>query len=93
MLHDTHADEIAELRSTREEMVSNLGEELLGKYLHIRTAYPDAVVKVRKGACAGCYRSITPQVIIEMRRNEQMFICEHCGRIIVDEETIASVGV
>lgn len=93
MLHETHADEINELRTTRESLVGQLDEELLRKYDHIRTAYSDAVVKVRKGACAGCYRAITPQTIIEMRRNEQMFICEHCGRILVDEETVASVSV
>jgi predicted nucleic acid-binding Zn-ribbon protein len=93
MLHETHADEINELRTARETVVAQLNDELLRKYEHIRTAYSDAVVKVRKGACAGCYRSITPQTIIEMRRNEQMFICEHCGRILVDEETVASVGV
>ena len=93
LLHETHADELNELRAAREAIVASLDEELLQRYMHIRTAYSDAVVKVRKGACAGCYRSITPQVIIEMRRNEQMYICEHCGRIIVDEETIASVGV
>jgi predicted nucleic acid-binding Zn-ribbon protein len=93
MLHETHADEINELRTTRESLVGQLDEELLRRYNHIRTAYHDAVVKVRKGACAGCYRAITPQTIIEMRRNEQMFICEHCGRILVDEETVASVTV
>ena len=93
LLHETHADEIGELRSAREEVVAQIGPELLTKYEHIRTAYNDAVVKVRKGACAGCYRAITPQTIIEMRRNESMFICEHCGRIIVDEELVASVGV
>jgi uncharacterized protein len=93
LLHETHADEIGELRTTRDSLVAQLDEELLRKYNHIRTAYRDAVVKVRKGACAGCYRAITPQTIIEMRRNEQMFICEHCGRILVDEETVASVSV
>lgn len=93
MLHETHSDEINELKATRVSLVAQLDAELLRKYEHIRTAYSDAVVKVRKGACAGCYRAITPQTIIEMRRNDQMFICEHCGRIIVDEETVASVGV
>lgn len=93
LLHDTHADELGELRATRDTLVAALDDELLQRYAHIRTAYPDAVVKVRKGACAGCYRSVTPQMIIEMRRNEQMFICEHCGRIIVDEETIATASV
>ena len=93
MLHETHADEITELKGAREEVLSQIGGDLLKKYQHIRTAYNDAVVKVRKGACSGCYRAITPQTIVEMRRNEQIFNCEHCGRILVDEETVASVSV
>jgi uncharacterized protein len=92
-LRETHADEIAELRSQRESAVTQIDEDLLVKYKHIRTAYGDAVVKVRKGACSGCYRAITPQTIIEMRRNDQLFMCEHCGRILVHEDIAQSVTV
>jgi predicted nucleic acid-binding Zn-ribbon protein len=90
-INETHADELNELRTAREEVLGQVDQSLLNKYEHIRTAHNDAVVKVRKGACSGCYRAITPQTIVEMRRGEQLFICEHCGRIIVDEEIAASV--
>jgi predicted nucleic acid-binding Zn-ribbon protein len=91
MINETHADELNQLRSAREEMIGQVGGELMKKYQHIRTAHADAVVKVRKGACTGCYRAITPQTIVEMRKGEQIFICEHCGRMLVDEEIAASV--
>lgn len=92
-IRDTHADEVAELRTAREEIASQLSQDLMKRYNHIRTAYGDAVVKVRKGACSGCYRAITPQTLVEMRRFEQIFTCEHCGRLIVDEEIATSVTV
>lgn len=92
-IRDTHADEINALRNARQEAVSQLADDQLKRYNHIRTAHADAVVKVRKGACSGCYRAIPPQTLVEMRRSEQLFTCEHCGRIIVDEEIAASVTV
>jgi hypothetical protein len=90
-INETHADEINQLRTAKEELTGQLNAEILRKYLHIRTAHNDAVVKVRKGACSGCYRAVTPQTIVEMRRSEQLFYCEHCGRMLVDEEIAASV--
>jgi predicted nucleic acid-binding Zn-ribbon protein len=90
-LRETHSDEIASLRAQKEGAAKLVNDDLLKRYEHIRTAYNDAVVKLRKGACSGCYRAITPQTIIEMRRNDQLFFCEHCGRILVDEEIAASV--
>lgn len=90
-IRDTHADEINALRSARQEALSQLAADQIKRYNHIRTAHADAVVKSRKGACSGCYRAIPPQTLVEMRRSEQLFTCEHCGRIIVDEEIAASV--
>lgn len=92
-IRDTHADEINELRTARQEAASHVSADLMKRYNHIRTAHDDAVVKSRKGACSGCYRAIPPQTIVELRRSEQLFTCEHCGRIIVDEEVAASVTV
>jgi predicted nucleic acid-binding Zn-ribbon protein len=92
-IRDTHADEVNELRAQKAEMAAQISPELMKRYQHIRTAHEDAVVKVRKGACSGCYRAIPPQTLVEMRRFEQLFTCEHCGRIIVDEEIAASVTV
>lgn len=90
-LRETHSDEIAELRTQREEVAATISDELMEKYQYIRSAYGDAVVKLRKGACSGCYRAITPQIIVELRRNDQLFICEHCGRMLVDEEIANTV--
>jgi predicted nucleic acid-binding Zn-ribbon protein len=92
-IRDTHADEVTELHTARESVAAQLSPELIKRYDKIRSAYGDAVVKVRKGACSGCYRAIPPQTLVEMRRLEQLFTCENCGRIIVDEEIASSVTV
>lgn len=90
-IHDTNADEVSELRAAREALQAQLNGDLLKRYSHIRSAYNDAVVKVRKGACSGCYRALPPQMLVEMRRLEQIFTCENCGRLLVDEEVAASM--
>lgn len=90
---ESSSDEVVDLRKQREEAVGEIPGEYMEVYNHVRTAHPDAVVKVRKGACTGCYRAITPQTLVEMRRNEQVFRCEHCGRMLVDEEIAASMEV
>jgi len=93
MLRETNADEISELRSAREELKGQIDQDLMKRYEFIRTAYPDAVVKVRKGACSGCYRAITPQTLVEMRRGDRLFTCQHCNRILVHEDVAASVSL
>ncbi len=92
-LQETNADEIKELRSAKEEVLQDIPAELLDRYKHIRTAFGDAVVKVRKDACAGCFRAITPQTLVEMRKNERLFDCEHCGRLLIPEEIAETVSV
>ena len=87
------SDEVKGFRAQKNEALSEISEELLERYGHVRTAHQDAVVKVRKGACAGCYRAVTPQTLVELRRNEQIFYCEHCGRLLVDEEIADSVVI
>lgn len=91
-IRNTHADEVAELHASRESLVGLVGEEIIKRYTHIRSAHRDAVVKVRKGACSGCYRALPPQTLVEMRRFEQLFNCENCGRMIVDEEIATPVA-
>ncbi|MYF73975.1 MAG: hypothetical protein F4175_11535 [Gemmatimonadetes bacterium] len=47
-----------------------------------------AIVPVRKGACGGCYRQLSPQRLVEVRRADSIMRCENCGRLLVwsDEE-------
>ncbi len=47
-----------------------------------------AIVPVRKGACGGCYRQLSPQRLVEVKRADSIIRCENCGRLLVwsDEE-------
>jgi uncharacterized protein len=42
-----------------------------------------AVVPVSKGACGGCFRSLPPQALQEVKRRDRITTCEGCGRLLV----------
>lgn len=92
-IQSSNSEEIKGLQSQREDAVSDIPEDLLAQYNFVRKRFPDAVVKARKGACTGCYQAITPQTIVELRKNEQLFTCEHCSRYLVDGELAESVSI
>jgi uncharacterized protein len=80
------AEEERELESHREEALGNIGSSDLELYTRIRNAKGRAVAPVRRGSCSGCYNVVPPQRILEIKKHERLFICEHCGRILVSEE-------
>lgn len=92
-IRSTNSDEIANLQKQRKEAVGEVPDDLLAQYNFVRKKFADAVVKARKGACAGCFRAITPQTIVELRRHEQVFTCEHCSRVLIDEELAETVEI
>ena len=67
---------------------SGIEERLLVSYQKIRTRYKNGlgVVTVQRGSCGGCFNQIPSQVQIEIGQRKQIIICEHCGRVLIDDE-------
>jgi len=42
-----------------------------------------AVVEIKKGSCGGCFRQLSPQLLLEARKINKVMRCENCGRITV----------
>lgn len=51
----------------------------------------EATAIVRKGNCSGCYNSVPPQREIEIRIAEDIFLCQSCGRIMIDEKLVENL--
>ncbi|HUI64228.1 MAG TPA: C4-type zinc ribbon domain-containing protein [Bacteroidota bacterium] len=82
----TEAEE-AQHRHEREKIVHRIARADLNQYERIRKAKKGkAVVPVRRGACGGCFNRVPPQKLLELRQNNKLYLCEHCGRIIVSDE-------
>ncbi len=82
-------DELIQLKNKRAQLVSFLNKNSLMQYERIRMFHKDAVVKIIRNSCSGCFSSIPPQKIVEIRNNlDHLFFCESCGRILYPEDMI-----
>lgn len=85
-----HEDEELKLKHEREKLVVRLEKGDLKVYERIRKALGKAVVPVRRNACGGCFKRVPPQVSVELRKNEKIMACEHCGRLLVSDDIVES---
>lgn len=79
-------DEELKYRHERDKIIARLHKETLSRYSKIRLGRGKAVSIIRKNSCSGCGNRIPPQHILEIRRNDKIYLCQHCGRIIVSDE-------
>lgn len=87
------ATEEEELRyqDKRQRLATKVTKQDLAVYERIRKAKKgQAVVGIKRNSCGGCFARVTPQRLLELRQNERMFTCEHCGRILVSDEVAES---
>jgi len=77
------------LREKRMVLTAGVDPVSLSLYERINNNYKgEATAIVRKGNCSGCYNSIPPQRVIEIKSAEKIFTCQSCGRILISEEII-----
>ncbi len=71
----------------RQKIVARITKSDLASYERIRKAKKGkAIVVVKRNACGGCFNRVPPQKLLELRQNDKIYTCEHCGRIIVSDE-------
>lgn len=79
--------ELNELHKSRVKSLVGIEKHNLDEYERIRRFHKDSAVRIRKNSCTGCYSSIPPQKIVEIRNNlDHLYFCENCGRILIPEE-------
>lgn len=87
--------EEAELLVQRAKAEAAVEPRLLLAYSRIRQNFRNglAVVAVERDSCGGCYNVIPPQRQSDIRLRKKMIVCEHCGRILVDNELSTEIPV
>jgi predicted nucleic acid-binding Zn-ribbon protein len=79
--------EEAKLRAQRKDIIDQTKKPDYAAYVRIRKAKKGkAVVTIRRSACSGCHNIVPSQRQLEIRRNNKLFFCEYCGRILVSAE-------
>lgn len=84
---DATKDESDALNAERSSYTSKLKRPVLDHYERIRKIRDGIGVSYLVGdACSYCYSVLPPQRKAEIRKMEDMFLCEVCGCIMVSEE-------
>ena len=67
-----------------------LDDRLLNAYEKIRSNVKNglAVVSINRDSCGGCFNRIPPQRQLDIKLHKKIIICEHCGRVLVDENEL-----
>ncbi|KIO76072.1 zinc ribbon domain protein [Pedobacter lusitanus] len=83
---ETEKDEQA-LNKKAEKAEAVIEERLLVAYRRLRGNANNglAVVTIDRDSCSGCFNQIPPQRQLDIRQRKKIIVCEHCGRILVDE--------
>ena len=86
IVHETEKDEKSLLTKV-EKAESKIEERLLIAYKRLRKSAVNglAVVTIDRDSCSGCFNQIPPQRQLDIRQRKKIIVCEHCGRILVDE--------
>ena len=86
ILKETEKEE-NELLKKSKEFESKIDESLITSYKKIRSSVRNglAVVAVERGASAGSFFTIPPQVQLDIASRKKLITDEHSGRILVDK--------
>ena len=85
IMAETQKEEDA-LRRLSDSYASNIEERLLKAYNKIRSNDRNglAIVSIERGASAGSFFTIPPQMQVEIATRKKIIIDEHSGRILID---------
>ncbi len=75
---------IATRQQQREATAAAIPADLLKRYERVRASKGGiAVATVRKERCSGCMSPIPAQRVLEVDRQDRLYLCEACGRILI----------
>jgi predicted nucleic acid-binding Zn-ribbon protein len=75
--------EIAALKEQRDKLLPTVSEDVLRKYKQIFNKKRDtAVVPLIDYTCGGCHMQLPPQTANNVRKANELVICDNCSRIL-----------
>ena len=82
---ETQKDE-EDLNSKSEKARKLIDERLVMAYDRLRNNLRNglAVVMIERDSCGGCFNKIPPQRQLDIKSKKKIIVCEHCGRILIE---------
>ncbi|MGH9898107.1 MAG: zinc ribbon domain-containing protein, partial [Pyrinomonadaceae bacterium] len=71
-------------KTERVRVLSTLPKQMVTLYDRIMARIRNgiAVAEARNGSCTACFMSLRPQIMAQIRRNDEIITCDNCGRIL-----------
>jgi len=78
------SEEIEARRRERERMFTSLAPGIKATYQRIVARIRDgvALAEARNGSCSACFMALRPQLMSQIRRGDEIIICDNCNRIL-----------
>ena len=74
---------IAELQGSRDQMATDIDEDVLDRYNRLfKTKNGAAVAPLEHEVCMGCHMKVTTQTIVAVKTGKEIIHCPQCGRIL-----------
>ncbi|MGQ4809098.1 hypothetical protein NKDENANG_02497 [Candidatus Entotheonellaceae bacterium PAL068K] len=82
--HAVLAQQVEDEEEKRQRLVGDLQADLYATYQRLALLRDgQAVVSLQEGVCGGCYLTVQPQLISEIRQRDKLLTCPHCQRILL----------
>ena len=84
-----------ELLKIRAKAVGVIDERLYTSYEKIRKSVKNGigVAMIERDSCGGCFAKIPPQRQSDIKQRKKILVCEHCGRVLVDNQLTEEVSI
>lgn len=80
---ETLLSTVKTMKSDFEGHFNQLPKDIQELYVKIKKVRGKAVCLVEDETCTGCYASLTPQFMNELKKKGEILLCGHCGRILI----------
>jgi hypothetical protein len=85
--------EAERLGKERDAVAASVPEEALAVYARVAKQRGTGVAEAREGMCQACHVRMRLQIWVEVKKNEQVFQCESCSRVLYFEPPPPTVVV
>lgn len=85
--------EAERLGRERDAVAASVPEEALAVYARVAKQRGTGVAEAREGMCQACHVRMRLQIWVEVKKNEQVFQCESCSRVLYYEPPPPTVVV
>jgi predicted nucleic acid-binding Zn-ribbon protein len=86
-------EETGRLRKERDAVAASVPEDALALYTRVAKQRGTGVAEAREGMCQACHVRMRLQIWVEVKKNEQLFQCESCSRVLFYEPPPPTVVV